>query len=66
MKLDIEATRLTMAERCLCIADVGRKAGLANGTLYQIFQGKHKASVKTVGKIAKALGVSPEKLVIKN
>lgn len=63
MSFDLKKARLIMADRCMSLADVTRAAGLASNTLYKIMHGKSSASMKTIGKLAKALGVPASELI---
>lgn len=60
-----EKTRLVMANKCMSIADVTRRAGLANTTLYKIMavDSNIQPSLKTIGRISKALGVAVQDLI---
>lgn len=63
MSFDVKKARIIMIDRCMSLADVTRAAGLANNTLYKIMHGKSSASMKTVGRIAKVLGVPASELI---
>lgn len=63
MSFDVKKAHMIMLEKCMSLADVTRAAGLANNTLYKIMHGKSSASMKTVGRIAKALNVPASVLV---
>lgn len=67
MSFDTKKARLVMADHCMSMADVTRKAGLSNTTLYKIMKGDGRnASIKTIGRIAKALGVPVQDLIAEN
>lgn len=57
MQLDLEKVELIMLRRCWSRADLTRNAGLANTTVYKLYDGTNNASGRTIGKIAKALEV---------
>ena len=62
-QLDISRVELLAMEKCWGTAELQRRAGLANQTLYKIRKGENRASARTVGKIARALGVKPEEIL---
>lgn len=65
MSFSKEKARLIMASKCMSMADVTRKAELANTTLYKIMADRSsiQPSLKTIGRIAKALGVPVQELI---
>ncbi len=63
MGLDVRKMKLLAIGKCWSLAELQRRAGLANGTLYQITNGKNNASGKTIGKIARALSVEPSEII---
>lgn len=65
MSFSKEKARLIMANKCMSMADVTRKAELANTTLYKIMadHSSIQPSLKTIGRIAKALGVPVQELI---
>lgn len=52
----ISKVKILIARSCMTIEEVSRKSGLAMSTVCNAVQGK-KLSLKTVGKLARALGV---------
>ena len=52
-----EAIRAARIEAGLPVAEVARRAGLGEATLYRIEKGRHVPRDYTVGRIAHALGV---------
>jgi len=44
--------------------DLAREAGLQMGTISRIETGYHRPHLGTVGKVAEALGVDPEDLIV--
>lgn len=62
-ELDMEKLELLSMARCWGIAELQRRAGLSGTTVYKIRNGQQKASMKTVGKLAKALEVDPVELL---
>lgn len=54
---------LAMANSCMSYNDLADKSGLSRITIQKMLANKTKARPATVGKIAKALGISVEKLI---
>ncbi|MBC3516043.1 helix-turn-helix transcriptional regulator [Neobittarella massiliensis] len=52
----ISKVKILIAQSCMTIGEVSQKSGLAVSTVCNAVQGK-KLSLKTVGKLARALGV---------
>lgn len=63
MKLDVKKMQIYMLRNCWSVADLQRKAGLANTTIYKIIHGRNNASSATIGKIAKALNVDVTEVI---
>ena len=65
MSFSKEKARLIMANKCMSMAEVTRKAGLANTTLYKIMADNSmvQPSIRTIGKIARALGCEVQELL---
>ena len=61
--LDMEKTERLALSEGWSLAELQRRAGLANTTLYKLAAGACKPRATTVGRIAKALGVNPTELV---
>ncbi len=60
--IDREKLLLAMANNVMSFPDLGKKAGINPKTLYGLKAGK-SVTIKTVGKIAKALDVTAESLI---
>lgn len=63
MKINYEKMQLLMVGKCWTLAELQRKAGLSNTTLYQLMKGGRQPTTRTIGKIAKALEVDPVKII---
>lgn len=62
MKVNLEKLNLAMAKACMSTTELIQKTKINQGTLTRIKQGK-KAYPSTIGKIARALGVTVEELI---
>ena len=62
MKINFAKLEVAMANACISIGELSKKANLNYSTLTRIKSGKN-ANPSTVGKIAKALGVRVEELI---
>lgn len=58
MKVDKNKMQLVMARACMNVNDVAKKGGVSYNTLMNAMHG-YSLSIKSVGCIAKALGVDP-------
>lgn len=63
MKLDKHKTDILMAKKQFSRKDLLKEAGVSDFTYYKSFE--RGTSPKNVGKIAEALGVSPEEIIVK-
>lgn len=63
MKLSETKLQLAMAEKCINLTDLCKKADIAEITLRKGRQGTRNLKPETIGKIAKALGVTPSEIV---
>lgn len=63
MVLDIDKVELLAAGKCWTLPDVTKQAGLANQTLYKVKRGETKATARTIGKVARALGCTPADII---
>lgn len=61
-KIDNKKLFLACARMCIGTSEIVKVANLSTVTLQRICEGKPLRS-KTVGKIAKALGVTPEEII---
>ena len=64
MKLDLKKVKIAMASQCLSTRGLAEKAGINYVTLVPYLNGKREPKTEAVGKIAKALDVDPETLLI--
>ena len=62
-ELDMKKLELLSMARCWGIAELQRRAGLSGTTVYKIRNRQQKASMKTIGKLALALGCDPQDLL---
>lgn len=62
MKISVQKLEMAMADACLLTTDLCRTAEINCSTLSRIKSGKD-ANPSTVGKIAKALGVTVQELI---
>ncbi len=62
-EMDIKKMEHLAMVKCWGMAELQRQAGLAGTTIYKIKIGQHKASARTVGKLARALGCDPMELI---
>lgn len=62
-ELDMGKTEHLAMKKCWGMAELQRQAGLSGTTIYKIKIGQHKASARTVGKLARALGCDPLELI---
>ena len=61
--LDVQKIERLAMKRCWGMAELQRRAGLANTTLYKIRKGENKASARTIGKLARALDCDPQEIL---
>jgi DNA-binding phage protein len=64
MKLDVFAIKLLIAERELNLVELAKKMGCSRDCLYQILR-RGSCTPKTAGRLAHALDVPVEAIVIK-
>ena len=63
LQLDRRKLDLILAERCYSLTDVTKRAGLSSALVTKVVSGKYTLTTKTLGKMAKALGVKPADLI---
>lgn len=63
MKLNLSKLRLAQARACLSINDLIKETGLGRSTISQTFNGKIRATPKTIGLIAKALNIDVAEII---
>lgn len=63
MKLDKNRLSLELARACLTITELCAKAGVPYPSLAPVLAGKYDPKPKTVGKLARALGVDVTELL---
>ena len=65
MQLSQSRLIMEMAKACACDHDLCERSGIARPTLAQIKSGKRNPKPATIGKLAHALGVPVEELLLK-
>jgi len=63
MKINVKKLNLYQAEKCLTNKELKEESGVGLLTITMIKNGKRNANPKTVGKIAKALGINVSDLL---
>lgn len=64
MKVDANKMRLAMARKCMDAKDLAVSVECSVESIHQILGGRRNVTTKKLGKIAKALEVDPEMLLI--
>ena len=62
MKINAVKVKMLIAKRCMSVNEFVGAAHIASSTMRLALSG-NKVTVKTLGKIAKALGVDPEDII---
>ena len=65
MRIDRMKLNLQLAASCMLIKDVCERAGISQPTLRKIRSGERNPKPATIGKIAKALNVKVQDIIIK-
>lgn len=63
MNLNLNKLRVAQARACLSVNDLIDKTGLGRATISKTFNGKVKATPKTIGLIAKALKIDVSEII---
>ena len=63
MKINANKFITAMAKAKLSVGELSEKSGIGKNTIYSINRGNYKATPKTVGLLASALGVDVEELI---
>lgn len=63
-KLNGAAIRSLMIERQMTLSDFAKNAGINPGTAAKVMRGDAKANARTTGRIATALGVSADEILL--
>lgn len=67
MIIDVMKLKIAMARACMGVADLGEKANVGRATLIRILRDDgENVRCKTVGKLARALGVDVLDLIAKD
>lgn len=64
MELNINEIKKLMTEKLMTQEDLRKKTGLSQATISLLLSGKRSPRLSTVGKLSKALGVKPTKIII--
>lgn len=65
MEMDIKKFNLALANSCLTLEELSKKSGVGRCTISRVKNDSQKATPRTLGKLAKALGVRVEDLLQK-
>ena len=65
MKLKTNAPRIreTMIVACISVKELAEKSGLQSSTISRLTAKDRNATIKTVGKLAKALNIEPNTII---
>jgi transcriptional regulator with XRE-family HTH domain len=63
MKISNEILNLALVNSCLSMIELSKLSGVNKVTLTRISKGTQEPMPKTVGRLAKALGISVEELI---
>ena len=64
MKIDAKKLKIIMAKHCMCSKELAQECGLAHTTICSYMNGSKEPSLKNLGKLAKALDVAVETLIV--
>lgn len=64
MKLDLKTIRIELAKRKWNLTTLSLKSDIPYSTLIKVMNGERGGSIKTLGKISKALNINVEKLLM--
>lgn len=63
MNLDARKLQLLIAQKQMNIGELAEKSGLCSNSISSFFSGRRKPSIKSLGKLAKGLGVEVEEIL---
>lgn len=63
MNLDTRKLQLLMAKKQINVGELAEKSGLSANSISSFFSGRRNPCVKSLGKLAKGLGVEVEELL---
>lgn len=63
MKINLQKLQIAMANACVNKSELADNVGISRVTVSSYFSGKRNPSLKTVGKIAKALNVPVTEII---
>lgn len=64
MNLDLEKLKIAQARACLSVNDLVDETGLVRSTISKVLNGRINPKPKTLGRIAKALNVNIEDIIL--
>lgn len=64
MKVNVNHVKALIAERGQNVMEFSRETGISYGTLTSLFNKSRSGNLKTIGRIAKGLGVSITEIII--
>ncbi len=64
MKVNIEAIQMGMINKCMSARDLSEATGLSVATINRIVNRNRMPRIPTIGKLAKALDLSPQDIVL--
>ena len=62
--MDAFKVKVLMAKQGLTTQELSRRAGVAYNVIYLALKGRKKTTLVSIGKIAKALGVEPDEIMV--
>lgn len=63
LQIDKQKLNLTIAEKCMSIDEIARTSGISCVTITRVKNGTQIPRPKTIGMLAKALGVTIESII---
>lgn len=63
MKINFQKLQIAMADACMNKSDLANAAGISRISIGKYFSGKREPSLKSIGKIAKALNVPVTEII---
>lgn len=57
LQLDIDKLRVAQARACLSLEELAIKANISRSSVSKIMKGERRASIKTIGLLAKAMEI---------
>jgi transcriptional regulator with XRE-family HTH domain len=63
MEVNVERLRELRRERVLSLRELEEKSGVSYNTIWRIEDGRQGAHLRTIRKLAEALGIDPKELI---